>query len=91
MTEGEVIERAGQVAAAEGWPWEEKICATTKKKGFFSKSLYWQIISNAPNRGRNVIVYIDDENGEVTGKGWRRANVSDHKGALPSQAGRFAK
>jgi hypothetical protein len=70
MTEAEAIERARQVAEAEGWPWEEPISAITKKKGLFSKLVYWQMISNGRCRGRNAIICIDDESGEVLTKGW---------------------
>ena len=71
MTEGEVIERARRVAEAEGWPWEEPVSAKARKKGLFSKSYYWDIISNWSGLGRNVIIYIDDDTGEVTGKGYQ--------------------
>jgi hypothetical protein len=72
MTEAEAIERARRVAEAEGWPWEEQISAMTRKKGLFSNSLYWQVISNRPMRGRNAIICIDDETGEVLTKGFQR-------------------
>jgi hypothetical protein len=71
MTDVEAIERARRVAQAEGWPWEEPISATTKKKGLFSKSLYWQIISNRRYRGMNAIICIDDDTGEVLTKGYQ--------------------
>lgn len=71
MTQAEVIERARRVAEAEGWPWEEPVSALARKKGLLSKSFYWDIMTNCNGLGRNVIIYIDDETGEVTGKGWQ--------------------
>ena len=56
------------MAEAEGWPWEEKISAITKKQGLFSKSFYWQIIRNAPNLGRNVIVTLTMTREKLPGK-----------------------
>ena len=69
MTEAEVIERG--VVEAEGWPWEKPISTITKRKGLFSRSVYWQIMSNRHYRGMNVIICIDDETGEILTKGFQ--------------------
>jgi len=71
MTQVEVIERARRVAEAEGQPWDEPVSLIARKRGLLSKSLYWHVKTNCNRRGRSVIVYIDDETGEVTGKGWQ--------------------
>jgi hypothetical protein len=73
MTQEEAIERARQVAEAEGWPWLERIDADIRKTGIFgSGPLMWQITTHSPNLGGNAIICIDDETGQILRKEYYR-------------------
>jgi hypothetical protein len=65
MIEAEAISKAHEVAQGNGWPWETPIVATRRRRGIFSRKMYWEVRSNASRRGRNAVVVIDDETGRV--------------------------
>jgi hypothetical protein len=71
VTEFMAIEIACKIATERGWPWEEPILAMVRRRGWlWSGPRYWEVVSNANCRGRNVSVAIDYATGHVLGSGF---------------------
>lgn len=69
MTSAQATDIARNVAAAQGWPWEEPIHTTYRRRGWLGTGLrYWGVLSNARSRGNNVSVTIDDFTETVIGR-----------------------
>ncbi len=71
ITEHEAIDRAKQVAEAQGWGWAEPVLATLYRPWFgLGKGGKWEVFSNVQRVGGNVRVVIDALTGEVLEKGY---------------------
>ena len=69
ITEQEAIDRAKQVAEAQGWGWAEPAYASLSRL-WFGKGGKWEIFSNARGLGTKVRVVIDAQTGAVLEKGY---------------------
>src|SRR5450432_677605 len=70
ITEFEAVELAREIAASKGWPWEEPIDTIRRRRAWFGRHYYWEVLSNTNCTGRNVSVAIDETTGEVLGSGF---------------------
>jgi len=66
MDESEALKLARDVAAREGWPWEEPVLVQRHRTWVFFGRRWWHIMTNASNRGCNVNIHIDDDTASVT-------------------------
>ncbi len=72
MTRDEVIQRAQAVTQAEGWPWREPVHVERVQQGLIFGRIDWHVMTNANDRGGNVNIWIDNQSGKVTKKGFAR-------------------
>lgn len=73
MTQDKAIQRAREIAIAQGWPWEEPLWVKRHKPNLLDRLFgrpitTWTIRSNTNFRGRNVTIILNDESGECLGK-----------------------
>jgi hypothetical protein len=68
MTESEAIAIAKVEVAKNDWSWFEPVRASQRSTLFRGKR--WKIVSNFGNRGCNVRVVIDDQDGSIIQAGY---------------------
>jgi hypothetical protein len=72
MTRDEVIQRALATVKAEGWPWSEPVHVQRSRRWMVCGPIEWHVMTNVTYRGGNVNIWIDDQSGVVTRKGFAR-------------------
>lgn len=68
MTRDEVIRIAHLLVEEEGWPWDEPVIITRKRRFLLFGKMSWYIRTNTECRGTNVNIEIDDKTGTVLNK-----------------------
>ena len=69
MTEQEAIQRAQEIAAAQGWAWVEPVQAIWRP-AWFGKGGKWEVISNALGLGAKARIVLDAQTGLVLEQGY---------------------
>ena len=70
MNRDEALSIARVAAEAKGWPWQEPLLVTRRRRFVFFGPVSWHITTNAMSRGGNVRIAVDDESKTVVEQGF---------------------
>jgi hypothetical protein len=72
MKREEALAVARAAAEANGWPWQEPLHVTKRRRFVFFGPVSWRITTNAACRGGNVRIALDDASERVVEQGFAR-------------------